>query len=122
MVERAPRNLAHAAEADVRLPPVLDLDHLRSFTDGDPQLEGELLTLFLSTAEVYLAAMADALQAGGSWRSPTHALKGASGNLGARRVMELARAAEHAAPDAAQLAALREAVDEVRRCAQSQSD
>ncbi len=118
MIERAPRSGTAAAQAEGGLAPVLDLDHLRSFTDGDPQLEGELLTLYLSTADVYLAAMAAALQSGDSWRSPVHALKGASGNLGARRVMALARAAEHAKPSAGQLAALHGAVDEVRSLAQ----
>jgi hypothetical protein len=34
--------------------PVIDLAHLHSFTDGDPQLESELLSLFLSTAETTL--------------------------------------------------------------------
>ena len=44
--------------------PVIDLAHLQSFTDGDPQLENELLSLFLSTAEAYLARMSQALEAG----------------------------------------------------------
>jgi len=94
--------------------PVVDLDHLRGFTDGDPQLEGELLALFLSSADVYLARMDDALRAGQSWAASAHALKGASANLGARRVMVLALAAEKAPPAAAELAALRRAVEEVR--------
>jgi HPt (histidine-containing phosphotransfer) domain-containing protein len=70
--------------------------------------------LFLSTSEVYLERMREALGAGQSWRESAHALKGASGNLGARRVMGLALAAERSTPDAAQLEALRAAVDEVR--------
>jgi HPt (histidine-containing phosphotransfer) domain-containing protein len=94
--------------------PVIDLDHLHAFTDGDPQLEGELLALFLSSADVYLARMDEALRTGQSWDATAHALKGASANLGARRVMVLALAAEHAPPGAAELAALRRAVEEVR--------
>ena len=94
--------------------PILDLEHLRSFTDGDPQLEGELLTLYLSTADIYLAKMADALAAGKSWTATAHALKGASGNLGARRVMAQALSAEHATASAEHLQALHAALDEVR--------
>ena len=43
---------------------------LRGFTDGDPQLEGELSALFLSTAEVYLRDMREALQRGGPGPRP----------------------------------------------------
>lgn len=92
----------------------LDLDHLRSFTDGDLQLEDELVTLYLSTAEVYLQRMRDALGSGQPWGAIAHALKGASGNLGARRVHSLALAAEHSAPSPAQLEVIERAIDEVR--------
>ena len=94
--------------------PVLDLDHLRSFTDGDPQLEDELSALFLSTAAGYLRSMREALARGRPWASIAHALKGASGNLGARRLATLARLAEGSAPDRAQLDALAHALEEVR--------
>jgi DNA-binding response OmpR family regulator len=94
--------------------PVIDLVHLSGFTDGDRQLEDELLTLFLSSADVYLTRMREALRTGQSWKPVAHALKGASANLGARRVMELALAAERSPPSAAQLEALRASVEEVR--------
>jgi CheY-like chemotaxis protein len=94
--------------------PVLDFDHLHQFTDGDAQLEGELGTLFLSTANVYLRDMSEALQSGRSWTSIAHALKGASGNLGARRIATLALVAERSEPSRAQLDAIARAVDEVR--------
>jgi HPt (histidine-containing phosphotransfer) domain-containing protein len=114
VVERAVRARPRAAVADADGEPVVDLDHLSGFTDGDRQLEGELLALFLSSAEVYLARMGESLRTGQSWSAVAHALKGASANLGARRVMELALAAEHSPPSAAQLHALRAAVAEVR--------
>jgi HPt (histidine-containing phosphotransfer) domain-containing protein len=94
--------------------PVIDLEHLSGFTDGDLQLESEILALFLSSAEVYLARMGEALRTGQSWMRVAHALKGASANLGARRVMKLALAAEHSPPSAAQLDALQVAIEEVR--------
>lgn len=99
--------------------PVIDRAHLQSFTDGDPQLESELLSLFLSTAETYLAKMSQALETGEGWSATAHALKGGSANLGARRVMALARAAEHMAADADQLDALRRAIEEVRMLARA---
>jgi HPt (histidine-containing phosphotransfer) domain-containing protein len=94
--------------------PVLDLDHLRGFTDGDPQLEGELSTLFLSTAEMYLRSMHEALASGRPWSSIAHALKGSSANLGARRLSALALAAEHSEPTRSHLEAIERALDEVR--------
>jgi HPt (histidine-containing phosphotransfer) domain-containing protein len=99
--------------------PVIDLDHLRSFTDGDPQLENELLTLFLSTADSYLARMSQALGTGEPWAATAHALKGASANLGASRVMALALAAERTAANAEQLEALRGAIEEIRALART---
>jgi CheY-like chemotaxis protein len=94
--------------------PVLDWDHLRRFTDGDPQLESELGALYLSTSGVYLQEMRQALQEGRAWTSTAHALKGASANLGARRVARLALAAERSEPDPAQLEALAAAIEEIR--------
>jgi HPt (histidine-containing phosphotransfer) domain-containing protein len=94
--------------------PILDLDHLCAFTEGDPQLERELSTLFLATAEMYLHQMQEALAGGRPWTSIAHALKGASANLGARRLAALALLAECSEPDRAQLAALEHAVEQVR--------
>jgi len=107
--------LAEAVPSEAK--PIIDLGHLHSFTDGDPQLESELLNLFLSTADVYLARMSQALAAGESWSATAHALKGASANLGACRIAALALTAEHAAASAEQLDALRRAVEEVRTLA-----
>jgi DNA-binding response OmpR family regulator len=94
--------------------PVLDVDHLRHFTDGDAQLESELTALFLSTSAVYLQDMRQALQEGRAWTSTAHALKGASANLGARRVATLALMAERSEPSRGQLQAIELAIDEVR--------
>ena len=80
------------------------MDHLLSFTDGDLELEGELSVLFLSSAEAYFDKMGRSLRAGTPWTSTAHALKGASANLGARRLAALARSAEQQPPSAADLA------------------
>jgi two-component system, sensor histidine kinase and response regulator len=94
--------------------PAVDLDHLDSFTEGDRQLEGELSALFLSTADIYLREMHEALGSGRAWTSIAHALKGASGNLGARRLAALALLAERSAPSQVQLEAIEQALSEVR--------
>jgi DNA-binding response OmpR family regulator len=100
---------------EVPLPePVLDLDHLRGFTEGDLQLEDELSTLFLSTVEMYLHDMQEALTGGRPWTPSAHALKGASANLGARRLSALALLAERSEPNRAQLEAIQHAVQELR--------
>ena len=93
--------------------PVIDLTHPRGFTDGDPQLEGELLTLFLSSADVYLIRFADALRTGQRWSATAHASRAraptwepvASWRWPLR---------PSTSPSAAQLEALRKAIDAVR--------
>jgi two-component system, sensor histidine kinase and response regulator len=102
-----------AGPADAAPPPV-DIEHLLSFTDGDVQLERELVALFLSTAAVYLERMDRAIESGQDWAQAAHALKGASANLGARRVATMAAAAEAAGPDRRRVAELAAAVEEVR--------
>jgi HPt (histidine-containing phosphotransfer) domain-containing protein len=57
--------------------------------------------------------MSRSLQGGTPWTSSAHALKGASANLGARRLAALARLAEHQPPAAADLEVIRRAIDEV---------
>jgi HPt (histidine-containing phosphotransfer) domain-containing protein len=93
--------------------PIIDLEHLASFTGGDRALEDEIAALYLSSARVYLEQMQEALAKGESWRSPAHALKGASSNLGARRVGSLALAAEQSSPSAVRLDPLRAAIEDV---------
>jgi CheY-like chemotaxis protein/HPt (histidine-containing phosphotransfer) domain-containing protein len=112
LIERLVRPRARPGAAAEE--PVLDLEHLRQFTDGDPQLEGELATLFLSTVGVYLRDMREALQEGRAWTSIAHAIKGASANLGARRIATLALVAERSQPSRAQLEAIESAVDDIR--------
>jgi HPt (histidine-containing phosphotransfer) domain-containing protein len=86
-----------------------------SFTDGDPQLERELGSLYLASAGLYLEEMRAALRAGGDWRGAAHSLKGASANIGAVEVAALAAEAEKAAPSPELLRRLAQAVETVRR-------
>jgi CheY-like chemotaxis protein len=95
------------------IPPIL-LAHLTSFTDGDPQLERELGSIYVATASAYLADMRAALEAGASWDRLAHSLKGASANIGAREVAALAREAEVEPPNPEILERLQAAFDRVR--------
>jgi CheY-like chemotaxis protein len=112
-IERLIATAGSAAPRAAPDEPIVDMDHLLSFTDGDLELESELSVLFLSSAEAYFDRMGRSLQAGTPWGSSVHALKGASANLGARRLAALARSAEHQPPAAADLAVIRRAIDEV---------
>ena len=92
----------------------IDLAHFTSFTNGDQQLERELSSLYMTTADTRLDEMRQALAAGLPWDGPAHELKGASANLGAVEVAALAAEAETATPSEAQLSRLRAALDTVR--------
>lgn len=93
---------------------LFQLQRLLEFTGGDDQLERELSSLYLSTATLYLNELRDSLSDRGAWRSTAHALKGASANIGAVVLAQLAAEAEQAGPAADRLAALHEALEEVR--------
>jgi DNA-binding response OmpR family regulator len=72
----------------------IDTAHLANFTDGDTQLERELASLFLSTADQLVEQLKQSLTDRYAWRDAAHTLKGASANIGAISVAELAAKAE----------------------------
>ncbi len=92
---------------------IIDEDHLASFTEGDATLEDELAELFVNTARGYLKRMREAVREERAWSAEAHALKGASANLGAKRVAALARQAEFMPPSDEQIDAINEAIDDV---------
>jgi HPt (histidine-containing phosphotransfer) domain-containing protein len=63
----------------------VNLDNLREMTGGDPDLEKELFTVYLDSAEICLNALRESCGAGAeeTWRTQAHAWKGMSLNLGA---------------------------------------
>ncbi len=95
--------------------PPMDLDRLAEIADGDRQLIVEIGSLYLATAARYLEEMRQALDSDPELRRLAHALKGASRNVGADRVAELAEAAERNGIDAAGLVRLERQVEEVRQ-------
>jgi CheY-like chemotaxis protein/HPt (histidine-containing phosphotransfer) domain-containing protein len=92
----------------------VDMVHLGSFTDGDPQLERELGSLFLSSAIHYVEEMRQGLAAPAVWQRAAHALKGASASLGAVELAEIAREAERLEPSETMLSEIVERLDRVR--------
>lgn len=82
---------------------LVDFSRLASFTDGDRALAGELASLFMRTVAGYLDELTAALGRAEQWSAVAHGLKGACGNFGAMALAELARQAEHKAPDPALL-------------------
>ena len=94
--------------------PAFDPARLASFTDGDPALERELLELYFKTAAAYLTQLETAVEDGTAWRRVSHALKGASLNVGAVAVGELAHAAEMQAPSGTALAQLKGAFGQLQ--------
>ncbi len=68
---------------------VLDLEHLRIYTQGSAELERELLDLFRMQMHEQLLAVLGARNAA-DWQFATHTLKGAARAVGAGEVAETA--------------------------------
>jgi HPt (histidine-containing phosphotransfer) domain-containing protein len=71
----------------------VDLVHLAAMTQGDGDLEREVLSIFVSQAPVYVAAYRAARDAEGRRRA-AHTLKGVARGIGAWRLAEAAELAE----------------------------
>ena len=99
---------------DIESLAIIDEIHLNSFTEGDKALESELAELFDKTARGYLKRMREALSEERSWSAEVHALKGASANLGARRLAAIAKKAEFAPPSENQIGAIEHALADVQ--------
>jgi CheY-like chemotaxis protein len=112
----APRENPVAPEPLPSEPSPIALERFTSFTDGDGQLERELGSLYVATADLYLEEMRAALAADGAgWSRAAHALKGASANIGATDMARLAAEAEKSAASPELLRALEKRLAEVRR-------
>ncbi|MEP0708580.1 Hpt domain-containing protein [Parvibaculum sp.] len=75
----------------------IDLVHLSRYTLGNRSLENELLGLFRSQADVYLARLDEAAD-DKEWKNAAHSLKGSARGLGAWALADLAEEAEGLAP------------------------
>jgi HPt (histidine-containing phosphotransfer) domain-containing protein len=72
--------------------PAIDLEHLGTHTQGDRDLERELLSMFQPSAQGYIDAMSAA--AVSVWWTAAHSLKGVALGVGARELADLAASAE----------------------------
>lgn len=74
----------------------INIEQLRSFTDGDPDEEKALVALFLEQAEEMITIMENSQDSNAceSWKSSAHRLKGSAGNLGAMHLHHLCKRAE----------------------------
>ncbi len=111
LIRLAPAGNAPPKPGDPMSTPV-DLAYLSDVSDGDTQLERELLALYLTTAEGYLRDLRHSLDAPAAWGRAAHALKGSSRGVGAGAVAALAEQAEHAAPSNALLEGLETALQQ----------
>jgi len=89
LLENAPKPAVIREEA-------IDLAHLHEFTDGDPAEEHTLFEIFLESADKTLEKLDFCLGSGtdDDWRQAAHLLKGAAGNLGAKKLYIICRDAE----------------------------
>jgi CheY-like chemotaxis protein/HPt (histidine-containing phosphotransfer) domain-containing protein len=109
--------------------PVVDMAHLSSFTDNDPEEERQFFVLFLEQAALCVARLEKSLDArnAAEWKSAAHMLKGASANLGANALSAQCAIAEQAyesdAPQKeAMLVGISEALALVRRFCEARMD
>ena len=74
----------------------IDLTHLHAFTDGDIEEEQMLFEVFLESADDSIRQLEQYVEPESSddWRRAAHRLKGAAGNLGAKRLFDACLLAE----------------------------
>lgn len=78
---------------------ILDRDHLERYTMGCPDLERELIHLFLDQVPDLTRQLESGLGAD-DWKFVTHTLKGSARAIGAVIIAELAQRLEEIGPDA----------------------
>lgn len=81
----------------MELPAIFNVQALRALTDGDEDIEAQLVVLFCQTVESCLERleMLVAQDPQAQWPSVIHELKGAAANIHADVLAELCRAFEH---------------------------
>ena len=104
-------------------PKIIDIEGVMTRLDGDRELFLELVDLFFQESGGLLSALDGAVQSQNSdeLRVNAHTLKGASGNVGALVVQDISYALEQLGRSgtcegaAAQVAALRDRIEEFRK-------
>jgi HPt (histidine-containing phosphotransfer) domain-containing protein len=77
----------------------IDMDFIRLISDGDVEFEIELLETFVEDTKVHIDAAKNAIAVSDfmALQRETHHMKGASGNVGANAIQELASELEQQA-------------------------
>lgn len=83
----------------------VDLVHLARHTFGDPELERQVLQLFVLQSDTCLKRLKDARD-DAQWRSAAHAIKGSALGVGAWDVARSAEALEEMGPETGRPASL----------------
>jgi signal transduction histidine kinase/CheY-like chemotaxis protein/HPt (histidine-containing phosphotransfer) domain-containing protein len=75
----------------------INIEHLESFTDGEPEIEKELFNIFIDQMGLGLTSLETYYQDKDqeAWRASAHKFKGAAANLGAEKLAALCFEAEH---------------------------
>jgi len=76
---------------------IFDMQHVRSFTLGDDELEAEVLSIFTSEMPGYLDVLRQVDLAG--WADAAHKVKGAARGIGAWNLADLAADCEEMPTD-----------------------
>lgn len=99
----------------------IDREHFEMFTDGDPEMEQELLSLFFDQAALSLSELEESLASGDDdmWGKAAHRIKGAAANLGAGPLADACSQAEYSEETsqdarASMLAEVKERLEELR--------
>jgi HPt (histidine-containing phosphotransfer) domain-containing protein len=79
---------------------ILDRDHLERYTMGCPDLEAELIRLFLDQVPD-LTRQLEGVVCDEDWKFATHTLKGSARAIGALMIADLAQGLEELGPNAA---------------------
>lgn len=89
-------NIAPISEISTTGVHAVNLDILKTFSNGDPAIEKEFIAIFLQQSDKQIAAL-DTLCVDGhcqEWSEYAHALKGGAGGVGAIRLKELSAQAQ----------------------------
>ncbi|PZQ44774.1 MAG: hypothetical protein DI551_09435 [Micavibrio aeruginosavorus] len=83
--------------------PIINIEHLESFTDGDIETEKELFKLFFTESEISIGRLKSACDSDAEieWKEAAHKFKGAAANLGAENLSAMCSAAEKGYADPA---------------------
>lgn len=77
---------------------LINLDIMRSFSEGDAAIEKQLIGMFIAQSDINMAKLEDVSQVGGvchDWVEAAHSLKGGAGGVGAETLRALCAKAQY---------------------------